>query len=112
MNQTTGTRDYATTSIVLRNLQPGSENRYTTVAQYDAATDSLIASSDVVYWDGTTNAPSAEWPTDDWWETSLGLAGLTVGTCGPVLLGCVGLLEQGEKNRATKRAAEERKGRK
>jgi len=83
LNNVTGTRSLGTTNIKLRNLQPGSENSYTDVAQFDAETNSLNFVRDVIYWDGTANAPSADWPTEEWWETSWGIAVLIVV---PVLL--------------------------
>merc|ERR1712166_318925 len=83
LNNVTGTRSLGTSNIKLRNLQPGSENSYTDVAQFDAETNSLNFVRDVIYWDGTANAPSADWPTEEWWETSWGIAVLVVV---PVLL--------------------------
>ena len=72
LNQTADTRDYSTTNIVLRNLQPGAETKYVDVAQYDGVTDSLkFYGKQIVYWDGSTTAPSADWPAndgDDWWK--------------------------------------------
>ena len=88
MNQSTGTRSLGTTNIKLRNLQPGSENKYTDVAQYNAETDSLTFVKPVIYWDGTADAPSCDWPTEGsqgWWETWWGIAVLIV-----VLLLCGG----------------------
>ena len=81
MNQSTGTRSLGTTNIKLRNLQPGSENKYTDVAQYNAETDSLTFVKPVIYWDGTADAPSSNWPTEysqGWWETWWGIAVLIV----------------------------------
>ena len=88
LNSVTGTRALGTTNIKVRNLQPGSENVYTDVAQYNATTDSLTFVNKVIYWDGTESAPSAAWPTEGYWESSWGVSVLVV----VPLLVCGGLI--------------------
>jgi len=78
MNSETGTRALGTTNIKIRNLQPGSTNEYTDVAYYNATSDSLTFVRDVIYWDGTSEAPPAVWPVENFWESTTGIALLVV----------------------------------